>query len=173
VTAVRWRVALLGAALLAVGCKPSTQPVAPEGVARVDVRFNPNVTQENIGDTICSPGWTRKVRPPTYVTNPVKDALIARLPAGFIRSRDAYELDHWMPLELGGAPARAENLVLELRVDYGGQAEVKDGEENALHRYVCGNVVLLPTLRAVRVSVLRLDAGRRVLLKRWPASRFP
>ena len=32
--------------------------------------INPDVTQENIGDTICARGWTRMVRPPSSIRRP-------------------------------------------------------------------------------------------------------
>jgi hypothetical protein len=42
------------------GLGPDTAP--PPGV------INPNVTQSNIAQTICRPGWTATVRPPEAYT---------------------------------------------------------------------------------------------------------
>lgn len=121
---------------------------------------NPVVTQANLVTTICQPGWTEKVRPPTSYTGPIKSALIAGLPASSPHLASAYELDHWIPLELGGAPADPANLVLQLRTGFGGHAEEKDAEENQLHRKVCS-------------GALTLTAARNQIRADWPRSRFP
>jgi hypothetical protein len=62
---------------------------------------NSAVTQANIQDTICRRGWTRTVRPPREVTDAIKRNLAADQG---VSVRD-YELDHVVPLDLGGAPA--------------------------------------------------------------------
>jgi hypothetical protein len=139
---------------------PSTVPATTTTTAPTDERFNPAVTQATIGQTICAAHWTDKVRPPTSYTDPIKRRDIAGLPPRFPRSLSAYELDHWVPLELGGAPRDPANLVIELRVKAGGRAETKDGEEDGLHRQVC----------AGRLS---LDVARAEILADWPASAFP
>jgi hypothetical protein len=62
---------------------------------------DPAVTQDNIDSTICVSGYTKTVRPPTSVTNPIK---LERMQAyGFTDSKSNYELDHLIPLEVGGA----------------------------------------------------------------------
>ena len=53
-----------------------------------DLPFNPAVTQETIGNTICVFGWTKTVRPPVSFTNRVKIKLILELelPEELLRS---------------------------------------------------------------------------------------
>ncbi len=101
---------------------------------------NPAVTQTTIVSTICTSGWTTTVRPPTSVTGPIKLERIAayRLPGPPAR----YELDHLIPLELGGATASIANLWPEPYADTEG-ARRKDEVENALHRAVCAGTMLL------------------------------
>src|SRR5438128_584704 len=68
-----------------------------------------DVTQVNIHQTICVPGWTASVRPSTTYTNGVKAKLLR---AHGLSTADAskYELDHFIPLALGGHPRKPENL---------------------------------------------------------------
>lgn len=62
---------------------------------------NPAVTLANIHDTICRAGWTATVRPPVTVTHQIKAASARAYGLG----ADARgELDHEIPLELGGDP---------------------------------------------------------------------
>src|SRR5690348_16032676 len=60
------------------------------------------VTQATINSTICVAGYTRTIRPPTSYTNRVKQSLIVAY--GETAPIYAYELDHLIPLELGGNP---------------------------------------------------------------------
>ncbi|MEU0822991.1 hypothetical protein, partial [Streptomyces mirabilis] len=71
--------------------------------------YNPNVTQSNIGSTICVSGWTATVRPPTSYTNPLKAQGIIDYGYSDTNMSD-YEEDHLVPLELGGAPRDPGNL---------------------------------------------------------------
>jgi len=58
------------------------------------------VNQANVQSTICSYGYTDRVRPPESITEPEKDASLAAYgDAGPLRD---YEYDHLVPLELGG-----------------------------------------------------------------------
>jgi hypothetical protein len=62
--------------------------------------LNPDVSQQTLRETICTPGYTRTVRPGTSYTRGVK-AKLAR-EAGFAASRMSdFELDHIVPLALG------------------------------------------------------------------------
>ena len=61
---------------------------------------NPRVTQNNIQTAVCRRGWTRTVHPSRNVTDAIKRNLVADRR---VSPRD-YELDHIVPLDLGGAP---------------------------------------------------------------------
>jgi hypothetical protein len=123
---------------------PLPDPVCTPGVT------NPAVTQGTINSTICVPGWTSTIRPPTSYTNPLKVRQIAEY--GYRDTNVAdYEEDHYIPLELGGSPRDAKNLWPEARTGASGStAGDKDTVENKLKRLVCaGQVRLVPAQRAI------------------------
>jgi hypothetical protein len=96
--------------------------------------LNPDVRQDTVATTICVPGFSERVRPPTSVTRPLERRL---LPAyGLIGASPAdFELDHLISLELGGAPRDVANLWPEpLAGDL--NARQKDRVENVLHAQV-------------------------------------
>lgn len=132
---------------------PGSPSPAYPGVATPDRRVtpgavNPAVTQETVHSTICRAGWTATVRPPVSYTRRVKDQLLAR--QGMAAAGGAgYELDHLIPLELGGDPGYTRgpagppaNLWLEPWAGPAG-AHGKDHLEDLLHRQVCTGRVLL------------------------------
>jgi hypothetical protein len=105
---------------------------------------NPAVTQATIGSTICRSGWTATVRPSHGITAPEK---LASMAAYGLRSdqRGAYEYDHLVALELGGAVNDPRNLWPER--DYstrsGYYLNPKDHLENKLKRSVCAGELSL------------------------------
>lgn len=108
--------------------------------------IDPRVTQANLNETICRPGgYTRSVRPPESYTEPLKRQLIRRY--GYSDYRlGAYELDHLVSLELGGAPADPHNLWPEPHNVVGGWGSyAKDHLENRLHELVCAGQLPLAT----------------------------
>ena len=100
---------------------------------------NPDVTQANIGRTICVHGWTTSIRPPVSYTNRVKREMLGLAPSVDMR---AYELDHFIPLELGGHPTDKRNLWPQPWNGTCG-AHRKDVVENDLHRKVCSHMMTL------------------------------
>lgn len=106
--------------------------------------LNPAVTQETIGQTICAPGWTQKIRPSTSVTTTLKKKQIDEFYGGG-KLADFTE-DHLIPLEIGGAPRDPLNLWPEpLTSADGWKAHDKDALENQLRRMVCLHQVPLAT----------------------------
>lgn len=107
--------------------------------------LNPTVTQATIRTTICVPGWTRTIRPPSSYTTALKLRQIAarRLPG----TKADYEEDHLVPLELGGAPADPRNLWPEPWPE----ANRSDPLENSLRAAVCAGRM---TLRAARARIV-------------------
>jgi len=106
---------------------------------------NPDITQANIGETICNPHWsTKRVRPPQEYTSQLKREQLGGRDRADTDPRD-YEEDHLIPLELGGNPRDPKNLWPEpyaASVADGG-ARYKDRVENYLHDQVCaGNISL-------------------------------
>ncbi len=104
--------------------------------------LNPDVTQENLNQTVCVPGWTKTIRPKVSYTNPIKEALI---PKG--ANIDDYELDHEIPLALGGAPKDTGNLMLQPWEGKCG-ARVKDVDEARTHRKLCKGLLTLKEAQA-------------------------
>jgi hypothetical protein len=126
--------------------------------------INPDVTQDNIGDTICARGWTRTVRPPFEYTESIKRQLVRE--SGYLDHRlSHYELDHLVPLELGGSPSDVRNLWLEPRdAPDGWGADRKDEVEGALNHLVCDG--RLPLAEAQRqIAVNWIIAYRRFVLE--------
>lgn len=74
---------------------------------------DPAVTQESIQQTVCQANYTRAVRPSTSYSRKVKRQLLRN--AGKPQAdEDLYELDHILPLALGGHPTSRDNLMLQL-----------------------------------------------------------
>ena len=100
--------------------------------------FNPNVTQSNIGQTICVTGWSATVRPPVSYTNQLKVQSIAAY--GYTDTDPShYEMDHEVPLSIGGSPTDPKNLWAEP----GASPNAKDKIEWALHDAVCAGKLQL------------------------------
>jgi hypothetical protein len=96
------------------------------------------VTQSNIHSTICVAGWTSTVRPSEGYTQGLKVKQIA-LYGYAVTGTYNYEVDHLIPLELGGAPYSPRNLWPER----GAIPNPKDSVENALNNAVCDGSVSL------------------------------
>ena len=100
---------------------------------------DPRVSQGNIANTICTGGYTATVRPPASVTEPIKRARMAAY--GITAPLAEYELDHLIPLQLGGSSTVA-NLWPEPRDGPRG-AQRKDDLESSLRGQVCSGMVPL------------------------------
>ena len=107
--------------------------------------LNPAVTQTTIPSTICRSGWTSTVRPPESISEREKFASMNAY--GDERGPSAYEYDHLVPLELGGAVNDPRNLWPEpdYSVRAGFYLNPKDRLEGALRRLVCGGRMSLAT----------------------------
>jgi hypothetical protein len=118
--------------------------------------INPAVTQANISTTICVRGWTATVRPPLSYTAALKRQMLRdrHLPG---RTAD-YELDHYVPLEIGGHPTDPRNLWPEPWPE----ARLKDKLEYALNRAVCGNRMTLPAAQHCLLDQLWQACPRRI-----------
>src|SRR5262249_17156063 len=86
--------------------------------------LRPGVTLQQV----LTPGYSRRVRPSRAVSFVLKLSALRRYryPVTSIRQ---YTLDHLIPLECGGHPTPAANLLPELVAE----AKVKDIDENAEH----------------------------------------
>jgi hypothetical protein len=104
--------------------------------------IDPAVTQANIDSTICRSGYTTRVRPPESQTDKFKWDVAE--PA-YGQHDVSGELDHQIPLELGGA-----NDARNLWVEAGPIPNPKDAVEDALNKAVCDGKI---KLRAAQVAI--------------------
>jgi hypothetical protein len=142
-------VAAGGAVAQAATCSQSRLPLPDPGCTPGS--YNPDVTQSTIGSTICVSGWTATVRPPTSYTNALKVQGIADYGYSDTSLAD-YEEDHFVPLELGGAPRAPGNLWPEPRAGTK-TATTKDGVETKLKNAVCAGTITLSAARsAIRAN---------------------
>jgi hypothetical protein len=114
--------------------------------------IDPAVTQADIGSTICREGWTATIRPPESQTEHAKFDVVD--PAYGMSPGATGELDHEVPLELGGS-----NDVTNLWLEAGPIPNPKDAVEGALKRAVCDRKV---SLLAAQAAIARdwMTAGR-------------
>ncbi len=108
--------------------------------------IDPAVTQADLSTTICRSGYSESVRPPESITEVEKRASLRSY--GDPGSPHAYEYDHLVSLELGGARNDARNLWPEP----GGSPNLKDALENRLHARVCTGAM---SLAAAQLAVAR------------------
>jgi hypothetical protein len=182
-----WRAVAAIALLLAGGCAsvspsssnstkgtdvPVAAPTAPRVLSAADapregpciqtthgcVALNPDVTQGTVKRTICVPGYTKSVRPATSYTNGIKVKLLTE--AGIDQSRIGdFELDHIVPLALGGHPRKLSNLVLQPWEGEHG-AKRKDSLEARMHSLVCHGEVGLTEAQACIAEDWELCAAK-------------
>jgi len=128
---------------LAKNGQPSQSLTQPGYLPRRDLTpgaIDPRVTQGNIANTICRRGYTATVRPPYEYSNAMKHRLMRAY--GVTGSIHDYELDHLIPLELGGCPNCETNLWPQPRNAFPGARE-KDEVEDYLNREVCSGAMPL------------------------------
>ncbi|MFZ1043626.1 MAG: hypothetical protein WCA79_19840 [Anaerolineales bacterium] len=103
--------------------------------------IDPRVTQANIKSTICKKGYTASVRPPESYTEPLKKKDIALYGYADTKLAD-YEMDHLVPLEVGGSPTDPQNLWPE---PHKGEwnSFVKDQLENKINALICDGQISL------------------------------
>jgi hypothetical protein len=158
--------ALVIAAILIFLIVRSTTAPAPSGppaeragpqwaypdASRTPGATNPNITQANIGETICNPEWsTRSIRPPESYTSHLKRQQLRDW--GLPGTPADYEEDHLISLELGGNPTDPRNLWPEAYAPKPGAKE-KDVVESHLHKEVCA-------------GAMTLDAAQKAIATDW------
>ena len=104
---------------------------------------DPAVTQTDIRSTICRYGYTKAVRPPFTRTERFKYKIA--YPAYGTPELKRTELDHLVPLELGGS-----NDATNLWPEAPGSPNIKDDVERTLNHAVCdGKVTLAAAQQAI------------------------
>ncbi len=126
---------------------PSASRPPPSGASRAagvpgdvpmpDRALTPGAIQSSDTAAICTPGWAEAHRDVSYAT----EDDVAREYG--LSSHDGYEIDHLIPLELGGSNAVANLWPEPYDSPYG--ATQKDGLEDYLHDQVCHHGLPLAT----------------------------
>ena len=99
--------------------------------------------------TICQPGYSRSVR---HTSGQLKHQVYAEY--GIDRNAGHYEIDHLIPLGIGGADTR-ENLWPESRDTQPWNAAGNDRQENFLHVDVCtGHMAAQDAQKAIAVDCI-------------------
>jgi hypothetical protein len=129
-------IGLLILALL-IRVRGARQPAFVADPIRTPGVLSAAVTQANIRTTVCHPGWTGTVRPPTDYTNALKRRQMRAY--GERGPMSAYQEDHLISLELGGDPTDPRNLWPE---PYPRASDV-DKIENELNAQVCSGALSL------------------------------
>ena len=88
------------------------------------------------------------MRPPTSYTQALKRTMLIRIGVD-PKNAIAYELDHFVPLAIGGHPRSEDNLWLQ-RWDGEWNARIKDRLERRLQLMVCAGQI---TLDAARIAI--------------------
>jgi hypothetical protein len=110
------------------------------------IALNRDVTSVTAKQTICVTGYSKTIRPPSHDTEQIKARLL--LAASIEPSRISdFELDHIIPLSLGGHPRDLTNLELQPWAGEHG-ARRKDALELRLHNLVCRDGVSLNEAQA-------------------------
>ena len=113
--------------------------------------IDPAVTQAGIRSTICKKGWTATVRPPESQTERFKYSVA--YPAYRTPRSERTELDHLVPLELGGS-----NDATNLWPQSPATPNPKDKVENKLNAAVCdGRVSLAAAQLAIAADWLTAE----------------
>lgn len=68
---------------------------------------DPTVTQSNIQDTICVPGYSKAIRSSAHASRELRTEVFHEYG---VSSQDGHVLDHLVPIELGGCVSCIENL---------------------------------------------------------------
>ena len=120
-----------------------------------DRALTPGAIQSSDTAAICTPGWAEAHRDVSYAT----EDDVAREYG--LSSHDGYEIDHLIPLELGGSNAVANLWPEPYDSPYG--ATQKDGLEDYLHDQVCHHGLPLATAQheiAANCYAAWVSAGR-------------
>ena len=97
------------------------------------------IRQATLATTLCRPGgFTSGLRPPPRLTEPAKASALAAY--GAPGPMGSYELDHLVPLELGGSSDRRNLWPEPNNHPAPGVANSKDIVEDRLHALVCNAV---------------------------------
>lgn len=124
---------------------------------RLPPALNGQVTQETINDTICASGWTSKERrkAASWLQSKKRELLSRREGYGWPGAGAVFQLDHMVPIELGGAVEDDCNVALQ----WIGEAICKDGVEHCLAAKVCKGEIPLDVAQKAIADDWRAGQG--------------
>jgi hypothetical protein len=126
-------------------CLSSVLPL-PDYRCTTGVR-DPSITQDNIDETICKPGWIDAVRPTKEESVPVLVESLARY--GYTNAApEDFQLDRLIPVILGGSLWDEGNLFPQPHAGVAGMSETsgseaKDAVDRRLNAEVCSGKITL------------------------------
>jgi hypothetical protein len=135
----------LAALFVSLSAWAQEAPYVPDGV-RTPGAMNLEITQENIAGTVCVPGYTKAIRPPSTYTNKVKARQMREL--DLPGTAQDYHEDHLVPLCVGGHPSDERNLWPQPLTGKWSTKE-KDQLEASVCRQVCRGDITLEEGRAI------------------------
>jgi hypothetical protein len=140
---VRFRNPVLSAALVTIAIIGTAAPAfAGDLPLRPDDRLTPGAVMTDDPAIVCTPGYTKTVR---HTSGRLKAQIYRAY--GIDKQSGHFEIDHRVPLELGGADV-AENLWPESYDTQPWNAHTKDRLENFLHAEVCSGHMSLRNAQA-------------------------
>jgi hypothetical protein len=143
------KIGLVGAGVVGVGALVAMLSGQPEDRIRPDPKLTPGAVVDVPFDEMCKPGYAARVR---HFDRFVRNEAFRLYGLSNVDRRD-YELDHLIPISLGGDPSDIKNIWPESRLTDPWNAEVKDMLEDVLHREVCaGKVGLAVAQWAIRTD---------------------
>jgi hypothetical protein len=108
--------------------------------------ISPEVTQDNLQETVCAAGWIEKITPPQAQLDKLKAKQLKQLhlkgPA------KNYHEDHLVPLCAGGSPTDPRNLWPQ-RMEGDWNYTVKDQLETAVCKALCSGDLTLDQARSM------------------------
>ena len=94
-------------------------------------------------EQLCTSHYTTTIRPSTSYTTPLKRKLLKKY--NLVGVVEDYQLDHKIPLILGGEPKGEENLWMQPKLD----AKKKDKLEIKLYRQMCKKQITLEAAQKI------------------------
>jgi hypothetical protein len=117
-------------------------------IPRADVRCTAGEVLNVLLDKLCVSGYTETVR---HTTEKMKNEAYSEYGIDSYKSRQ-YEIDHLIPLELGGADTMNNLWPQPNDQMYSNGYQLKDVEENKLHNLVCNGSM---TLKDAQQQIIR------------------